>query len=65
MSQRSSAYASVAHPADGGEHPNRFMPWVTVDLRVFWPPKATNEEVNAALWQAINEVRMQLLQREA
>lgn len=38
MSRRECVHVANYAKADGGVPPNRFIPSVTVDLRVFYPP---------------------------
>lgn len=52
MSARPGFSVNVTEPADGGESPNRYMPWITAEIRCFWPPKATDAQVLDALQQA-------------
>lgn len=55
MSSRPGVEVTVQRPADGGEHPNRFIPFVSAHIRVFWPPLASEAEVALALAEATTE----------
>lgn len=57
MSSRPGVVTKQSVPADGGESPNRYAPFVTAEIRVFWPPKATDEEIDAAIYRAVTEAR--------
>lgn len=61
MSGRPGILVSTKTPADGGESPNRYAPEITVEVRVYWPPKATDAEIYGALhevWKRAN-IRIQ------
>jgi hypothetical protein len=49
MSRRPGAYAIVRLQADGGESPNSYAPEITAEIRIHWPPKATRDQIDAAL----------------
>lgn len=49
MSSRPGIVVSVKRPADGGESPNGYVPQITAEVRVFWPPRATLGQVLVAL----------------
>lgn len=59
MSRRNGIQLTVQRSADGGEHPNRFIPAVSAHVRVYWPPLATRQEIEDAL----NEAHIQALDR--
>lgn len=52
MAQRPGVQLTAHRPADGGEHPNRYFPTISAHIRVYWPPKATRDEVLQALTDA-------------
>jgi hypothetical protein len=52
MSARPGIQITVRREAEGGEHPNRYVSCVSAHIRVYWPPKATREEIYAALGEA-------------
>lgn len=54
MSARPGISVDAKIPADGGEHPNKFRPEVSVHIRASWPPLATEIEVKAAMYNAID-----------
>lgn len=61
MASRPSVYVRRREKTYGGESPNRFLPEVNVDLRVFYPPN--RESVLLALTEldsAYHEAREQL-----
>jgi hypothetical protein len=65
MSSRPGIVASAVVPADGGVSPNRYRPAVTAELRVFWPPKARDEEIEKALQDALFQARQEIQARRA
>ena len=52
MSARPGINVSVKHKANGGVSPNAYIPFITAEVRCFWPPLATEAEVEAALGEA-------------
>ncbi|UIW13517.1 hypothetical protein PQD80_gp33 [Arthrobacter phage Lizalica] len=40
-----------------------FQPYVTAELRVYWPPNATEAEIEDALTRAIAEARVRIDRR--
>lgn len=65
MSSRPGVLATVIAPADGGVSPNRYVPAITAEVRVFWPPKATEAEVMDALTRAVAKAQKQIEERIA
>lgn len=61
MSARPNAYASVRRPCDGGESPNRYVPEITAEVRVFAPPRVSQEEVLDALAEAFLDARARVM----
>lgn len=62
MASRPSVYVRRREKTYGGEHPNRFLSEVNVDLRVFYPPN--RESVLLAISEldnAYHEAREQLV----
>lgn len=61
MSSRPGVVVNVERPAEGGESPNRYVPWITAQVRVYWPPTSSYAEVVAALneahRQALTDIR--------
>lgn len=55
MARRPGFGVTVRADADGGKSPNTYMPLITAEVRLFWPPKATREQVLDALEQAVEE----------
>ena len=47
MSARKSAYRCLRIPVHGGASPNAYVPQITVEVKVFWPP-GLRHEVRAA-----------------
>lgn len=39
--------------------------FVTAELRVFWPPTATDEEIDAAIYRAVTEARKRVASRRS
>lgn len=60
MSNRPGLRVTIRKPADGGASPNRYVPVITAEIRLHWPPKATADDIDAALSAAIDEARMAL-----
>lgn len=52
MSARPGITVDATVPSDGGEQPNRFQPLVSVHVRAYWPPLATEAEIEEALTTA-------------
>lgn len=46
---------SVRKSADGGVSPTTYVPYVTVDVRVHWPPRADYATICEAMYQAVRE----------
>ncbi|WGH21108.1 hypothetical protein SEA_CASSIA_35 [Arthrobacter phage Cassia] len=65
MSSRPGVVTKQSVPADGGESPNRYAPFVTAEIRVFWPPKATDEEIETAIHRAVVEARRRIAHRRS
>ncbi|QIG58511.1 hypothetical protein PQE18_gp33 [Arthrobacter phage DrSierra] len=63
MSSRPGVVTKQSVPADGGESPNRYAPFVTAEFRVFWPPKATEAEIERAIEKAVAEARVRIDRR--
>lgn len=55
MSRRDGIQITVKREADGGETPNRYVPLTSAHVRVYWPPRATIDEVYAALDAAYDD----------
>ena len=60
MSGRPGIVASAYVPADGGESPNRFKPFVSAEIRCHWPPKATNRQIVEAMERAMEDAARQI-----
>lgn len=61
MSARKGIYAIRDVPCDGGESPNAYVPKVTAEIRVHFPPyTASRDEVRAPLLEAIDDVMSQI-----
>ncbi|UIW13450.1 hypothetical protein SEA_AMYEV_34 [Arthrobacter phage Amyev] len=65
MSSRPGVVTKQSAPADGGESPNRYAPFVTAELRVFWPPLATDEQIEDAITRAVAETRKRIANRRS
>jgi hypothetical protein len=71
MSARKGFAVKVQRDADGGQPPNRKVPFITVEVRAFWPDTVTLDEVLSALDAAHDEaadeaiVRMRILGAES
>ena len=64
MSSRACVHVNEYADADGGVHPNQYIPSVTVDLRVFYPPVKGNVRIALdALDDAYENAKFQLYQR--
>ena len=58
MSARPGIVVKAVIPSDGGQSPNRTKGGVTAELRVFWPHAATNEQIVAAVAEAVEMARV-------
>lgn len=65
MSQRPRVHSTVRVPADGGKSPNRYVPEITAEVRVVWPPRADRAAVLGALDRAHRDARRALEERLA
>lgn len=66
MARREAAHVVRRFPAPAGESPNKYVGEITVDMRIFWTPLTTDEQVEKAvteaynaLWGEINRARVQ------
>lgn len=61
MSHRVSTYVTGKRKANGGVSPNAFKPWVSAEIRIFWPPLASEDQVLDLLFdlyqQAVTDVK--------
>lgn len=65
MSARASAYVIKDQPCDGGVSPNAYVPKITVEIRVHYPPNTvTHREVLGVLSQAVQETEDKLSERK-
>lgn len=60
MSKRTSAHAMHRLPVEQLPSPNSYVPEVSADLRVFFPPNATRAQVDEALAVVTAAVRAEL-----
>lgn len=64
MSARASAYVIKDVPCDGGESPNAFVPRITVEVRVHYPPNTvSHQQVQEALDEAYDDASQTLKKR--
>lgn len=61
MSRRRGAVVRVDVDADGGRSPNAHVPLVTCEVRVFWPPLATEAQIMQAVHDATDKAVGQVL----
>lgn len=55
MGSRPGFIVDQRHPADGGISPNAYAPWISVQVRCHFPPRATRGQVINALSEAYLE----------
>ncbi|QFG04536.1 hypothetical protein SEA_JEEVES_61 [Mycobacterium phage Jeeves] len=65
MSSRECVHIANYAPADGGREPNRYIPSVTVDLRLFYPPTegslvAAQQALTETYLDALDEIRRRI-----
>ena len=61
MSARKSLYAITDMGCDGGVSPNAFVPRITAEIRVHFPPNTvTKEQVREALITSMMKVELQI-----
>lgn len=60
MSRRRGFIGTAKVSTDGGVSPNAYMPYVTAEVRVFAPPRATRAEIDVAIEEALADARRQL-----
>lgn len=65
MAHRPNVYVSKIIPCDGGESPNRYVPHITVEIRVFAPPHTPAWDVYRALGDAAVEASQGVAERWA
>lgn len=65
MASRDGVVVRAEVPCDGGVSPNRKIPAVTVEIRLFWPDKATEDEVAEALLQALGKTNLAYYEKRA
>ncbi|OZE95071.1 hypothetical protein CH302_19210 [Rhodococcus sp. 15-2388-1-1a] len=65
MGHRKSHYAIVRLPYDGGQSPNRTVPQITCEIRVFHPPAAELDDITGAIDEALAEVLNSVTDRTA
>lgn len=61
MSRRRGVVARVDLDTDGGVSPNAYVPLVTCEVRVFWPPRATEAQIMDAIHDAADQAIEQVL----
>jgi hypothetical protein len=63
MASRDGVVVRVDVPCDGGVSPNRKIPLVTAEIRLFWPDKATTVEIMDALTGAVTQAMEEALMK--
>jgi hypothetical protein len=64
MSSRPGIVASIRNPTENaGVSPNAFVAEVTAELRMYWPPLATDAELEAAFVECVNLARFLIIGR--
>ena len=62
MSARDGVQLTVNRPVDGGESPNRYVPFVSAHVRIYWPPGTDRDIIEdvakQALYDALEEARL-------
>jgi hypothetical protein len=53
MSKRPGITVSASMEADGGVSPNAYAPWISAEVRVFWPPLADRDAILDVLNKAV------------
>lgn len=61
MGKREGVIGSVHTPADGGVSPNARLPYITAELRVHWPPLATEAQIMDAIHAAVDQAVAKVL----
>ena len=57
MTGRPGIETTVRLDADGGSTPNAYSPFISAHVRIYWPPRATDEQIEQALSAALNSAR--------
>lgn len=66
MSRRSSVIITHRIPTpNGGVSPNAYIPEITVDIRAFWPPLVTDQELLIAFEEAVSRARRAMKEKRA
>lgn len=65
MAKRDGVIVRVDVPCDGGVSPNRQIPQVTVEIRLHWPRRATQTNIDMAMLQAVGKLMLAYQERSA
>lgn len=57
MSARPGIETTVRIDTDGGFTPNAYAPFISAHVRIYWPPPATEEQIELALEAALDSAR--------
>lgn len=60
MSARKAHYAIVRQLCDAGISPNRYIPHITCEIRVFHPPHIPEADIRAVIDQALDDIKSSL-----
>lgn len=60
MARRPGVIVTVQLPADPGKSPNWYLGRITVDIRVFAPPRTPTDDILAALGDAAQQARVRV-----
>lgn len=65
MTDRPNVYAIHNRFSDGGQPPDQYVPLVTAEVRVYWPPNATDDEIHGTLADAVEDANQQIAVKRA
>ena len=57
MTRRPGIETTVRIETNGGTSTNAYAPYISAHIRVFWPPRATDVEIEYALNAAVDSAR--------
>jgi len=65
MTRRPGIETTVHLDSDGGVTPNAYSPHISAHVRVYWPPRATDEQIEQALAAALDSARFLITKRRS
>lgn len=63
MSARPGVVGGASVATGAGQSPNNYRPYITAEVRVFWPPLATDQQIEEAIQAALTHARVQIKEK--